>query len=343
MIDLHTHTNISDGTDTVKELLENANNINLEVLSITDHDTTDAYYDVIKLRDLFKGIIIPGVELKAYYDGMPLEVLGYGIDHTKININRNAVFDMQVDCLEEFKNIGRSLGLKFDENIQVSKTDSRRKYASFTFAEELLKHKENESILLSIGPMFSQTEFYRVHASNKKSMFYYDESKLGITIEKAIDMIHNAGGLAFLAHPLIYPYEKDKFEEVEYILKNYKLEDKIITKEDIDQLVIKKLGDSKELSFNFISFDNVPLLISLALLFKITFAFNVVLFVITALSYPITSLKIFVSEDIVYVSYISKFSIACTGAMKDIKRINEKAIKLISELILFIKNSPFLL
>ena len=32
MIDLHTHTNISDGTDTVKELLENANNINLEVL-----------------------------------------------------------------------------------------------------------------------------------------------------------------------------------------------------------------------------------------------------------------------------------------------------------------------
>lgn len=224
MIDLHTHTNISDGTDTVKELLENANNINLEVLSITDHDTTDAYYDVIKLRDLFKGIIIPGVELKAYYDGIPLEVLGYGIDHTKININRNAVFDMQVDCLEEFKNIGRSLGLKFDENIQVSKTDSRRKYASFTFAEELLKHKENESILLSIGPMFSQTEFYRVHASNKKSIFYYDESKLGITIEKAIDMIHNAGGLAFLAHPLIYPYEKDKFEEIEHILKTYNLD-----------------------------------------------------------------------------------------------------------------------
>ena len=224
MIDLHTHTNISDGTDTVKELLENANNINLEVLSITDHDTTDAYYDVIKLRDLFKGIIIPGVELKAYYDGMPLEVLGYGIDHTKININRNAVFDMQVDCLEEFKNIGRSLGLKFDENIQVSKTDSRRKYASFTFAEELLKHKENETILLSIGPMFTQTEFYRVHASNKKSIFYYDESKLGITIEKAIDMIHSAGGLAFLAHPLIYPYEKDKFEEIEHILKTYNLD-----------------------------------------------------------------------------------------------------------------------
>ena len=224
MIDLHTHTNISDGTDTVKELLENANNINLEVLSITDHDTTDAYYEVIKLRDLFKGIIIPGVELKAYYDGMPLEVLGYGIDHTKININRNAVFDMQVDCLEEFKNIGRSLGLKFDENIQVSKTDSRRKYASFTFAEELLKHKENESILLSIGPMFTQTEFYRVHASNKKSIFYYDESKLGITIEKAIDMIHSAGGLAFLAHPLIYPYEKDKFEEIEHILKTYNLD-----------------------------------------------------------------------------------------------------------------------
>jgi len=42
------------------------------------------------------------------------------------------------------------------------------------FAEELLKHKENEEILLSIGPEFNETSFYRVHTSNKNSVFYYD-------------------------------------------------------------------------------------------------------------------------------------------------------------------------
>lgn len=224
MIDLHTHTCVSDGTDTPEEILANAETTKLEILSITDHDTTEGYKNIKELRKLFSGIIIPGVELKAFYDGIPVEVLGYGIDPSKINVNRDNVFEMQIDCLNEFKERGRKLGLKFDENIEVSKTDSRRKYASFTFADELLKHKENESIILSIGPMFTQTEFYRIHASNKKSIFYYDESKFGISIEEAIDMVHNAGGLAFLAHPLLYPYDKDKFEAVEDIIKKYDLD-----------------------------------------------------------------------------------------------------------------------
>ena len=224
MIDLHTHTCVSDGTDTPQEILTNAETTKLEILSITDHDTTEGYKNIKELRNLFSGIIIPGVELKAFYDGIPVEVLGYGIDPSKINVNRDNVFEMQIDCLNEFKERGRKLGLKFDENIEVSKTDSRRKYASFTFADELLKHKENESIILSIGPMFTQTEFYRIHASNKKSIFYYDESKFGISIEEAIDMVHNAGGLALLAHPLLYPYDKDKFEAVEEIIKKYDLD-----------------------------------------------------------------------------------------------------------------------
>lgn len=224
MIDLHTHTCVSDGTDTPQEILTNAETTKLEILSITDHDTTEGYKNIKELRKLFSGIIIPGVELKAFYDGIPVEVLGYGIDPSKINVNRDNVFEMQIDCLNEFKERGRKLGLKFDENIEVSKTDSRRKYASFTFADELLKHKENESIILSIGPMFTQTEFYRIHASNKKSIFYYDESKFGISIEEAIDMVHNAGGLAFLAHPLLYPFAKEKFEAVEDIIKKYDLD-----------------------------------------------------------------------------------------------------------------------
>lgn len=224
MIDLHTHTNFSDGTDSLEELLQNAEKTKLEILSITDHDTTEGYKEIGKYRNIFSGIIIPGVELKAFYNGIPIEVLGYGVDYTKIKVNRDNVFDMQIDCLKDFKERARKLGLKFDENVEVSKTDSRRKYASFIFADELLKYKENEKILLSIGPMFTQTEFYRVHASNKKSIFYYDESKFGISIEQAIELIHNAGGLAFLAHPLLYPYDKDKYEEIEYIMKNYNID-----------------------------------------------------------------------------------------------------------------------
>lgn len=43
MIDLHIHTSHSDGTDTVEELLKNAEKKHIEVISITDHDSIDTY------------------------------------------------------------------------------------------------------------------------------------------------------------------------------------------------------------------------------------------------------------------------------------------------------------
>ena len=48
MIDLHTHTNHSDGTWDTKRLLEEAEKIKLEVLAITDHDTLDAHFERLK-------------------------------------------------------------------------------------------------------------------------------------------------------------------------------------------------------------------------------------------------------------------------------------------------------
>lgn len=48
MIDLHLHTNCSDGTDTVEELLEKAEQNKLEIISITDHDSIGCIYRVRK-------------------------------------------------------------------------------------------------------------------------------------------------------------------------------------------------------------------------------------------------------------------------------------------------------
>lgn len=48
MIDLHLHTNHSDGIDSVEELLENAERQKIEIISITDHNSVDAYYELEK-------------------------------------------------------------------------------------------------------------------------------------------------------------------------------------------------------------------------------------------------------------------------------------------------------
>ncbi len=50
MIDLHMHTKYSDGTDDIPEFLKNAQNANLDIISITDHNTVKGYFKLEKMN-----------------------------------------------------------------------------------------------------------------------------------------------------------------------------------------------------------------------------------------------------------------------------------------------------
>ena len=63
MIDLHIHSNNSDGTDSVEDILKKAQEIGVNCISITDHDNCDAY-DIlkkVKINELYTGKIIKGI------------------------------------------------------------------------------------------------------------------------------------------------------------------------------------------------------------------------------------------------------------------------------------------
>lgn len=226
MIDLHTHTNYSDGTDTVEELLKNAEKKGLEIISITDHDSVGAYFEIENnpsLRKIFSGKILPGCEMKTYYRKVPIEVLAYGIDFKKLEIHKSDVDKMQVEVLEKYKRICDELGLKYDDKeLYVDRENPKKQWASFSLANELLRYEENKEIIDRIGS-FTPTTFYRVHQSNDKSPFYFDETTALIDINETIKRIHDAGGLAFLAHGFLYPFD-NKVEVLEEILKNTQID-----------------------------------------------------------------------------------------------------------------------
>ena len=87
MIDLHMHTTYSDGTESCSTVLKKCQEKNLDVISITDHNTALVYKELEKtdIPSLFKGHIIPGIELNTKALNIPIEVLGYGIDYKKMN------------------------------------------------------------------------------------------------------------------------------------------------------------------------------------------------------------------------------------------------------------------
>ena len=82
MIDLHIHTNNSDGSDSVIEVLKKAEKLGLKTISITDHDTCRAYEELenIDVKKYYSGDIIKGVELRCFYNRRIIELLGYNIN-----------------------------------------------------------------------------------------------------------------------------------------------------------------------------------------------------------------------------------------------------------------------
>ena len=220
MIDLHLHTTYSDGTDSLSELLENAEKQKLDIISITDHNSVGAYLELEKvpqLRKKFSGEIIIGSEIKSSFDNTNIEILTYGIDYNKLNIKKEDRNQVQNDILKHFIKVAKNFNIKLDENIKTDSSDPDRIYSSWVFCDEVLKYKENEEILKQFGNI-DRISFYRCHESNKNSPFYYDTSIYYDDCQTLINKIHDCGGLAFLAHGLLYAFDNNR-ESIEKILK----------------------------------------------------------------------------------------------------------------------------
>lgn len=85
-IDLHTHTNRSDGTFAAAELIEIASNRGLDVVAITDHDTTEGIDEAAAAGATLGVEVVPGVELSAEYQGTSVHVLCYWMDPSDVEL-----------------------------------------------------------------------------------------------------------------------------------------------------------------------------------------------------------------------------------------------------------------
>jgi predicted metal-dependent phosphoesterase TrpH len=77
-IDLHTHSNVSDGTDTPTELVRNAKTAGLSAVALTDHDTFDGLDEAVAEGERIGVRVIRGMELSCQNSGMSIHLLMYG-------------------------------------------------------------------------------------------------------------------------------------------------------------------------------------------------------------------------------------------------------------------------
>jgi len=231
MIDMHMHTTHSDGTDSTVEILKNCNKANLEVISITDHNSVMAYYDLenIDIKKYYQGKIITGCEFTINYNNNMIEVLGYGFDYKKINnylkencspkqINKNSkiMYKRLVSKIKE-------LNLKFnEENIKITEDEFSKGIFGWQVWDELRKYNENiKKINEDIWESYAK--FFRNSLTNSKSILFVNYLEFRPSLNEIIDLIHENGGLAFLAHPFQYKYDETK-ELLNEIVNNYNID-----------------------------------------------------------------------------------------------------------------------
>jgi len=189
MIDLHSHTSASDGTFSPKELVNLAKSVGIEAIAITDHDTIEGLPEALE-EGKKKGIeVIPGVEISIDHQPGSMHVLGLFLD-IKSNKLNEYLTDLQTSrssrnpqIIEKLNELGLTITME-----EVQKISGGGQVGRPHIAAALLKNEYVRSIQQAFDKYLK-----------KGATAYFERHRL--TRERAVEMIHDAGGLVILAHP----------------------------------------------------------------------------------------------------------------------------------------------
>lgn len=202
MIDLHTHSKVSDGILNPKDLIFYGASKGVSIMALTDHDTVDGLEEAQNAADE-KGILfVPGVELNVEWPTGEFHLLGLGLNNISASLkdiieklqkgreNRNLeiVKKMQADGYD----------VCYDEIITMAGSSciGRPHFAQYFIQKKLVKNR--------------QQAFDKFLAKGRP--YYVD--RFGCNLQEAINAIQESNGAAVLAHPLSLYVSWGKIEGV---------------------------------------------------------------------------------------------------------------------------------
>lgn len=222
IIDLHVHTNISDGVYSPKEVIDMAIKNNVKVLAITDHDTIAAYTEELVMYARQNNImLIPAVEISTKIDKCGIHVLGYNFSlndenlKNSLNLLRNSRHIYLSKVSKKLEKLGYHVNFeKLDKIETVTKTH---------IASDVINNNLNQPLLIKrFGHIPNNGEFIETIMNEGCPAYVKKET---ITPAEAANLIRSAGGKAVLAHPIAYKYEDGLNEnDILDLIKNMKVD-----------------------------------------------------------------------------------------------------------------------
>ncbi len=188
-VDLHTHTNFSDGFYSPVELLKKAKENGIGIISITDHDSVSGVKEARKISDLIGIEIIPGLEISTEIGDNEIHILGYFVDPDNKELERYLVFFRE----ERYKRAIRIVEKLNSLGIQLTMDD-----VLFQSKNSAIGRPHIAQAMQNKGLVNSFFEAFNKYIGNKGPAF---EKKVHLSPQSACKIINDAGGLSFIAHP----------------------------------------------------------------------------------------------------------------------------------------------
>ena len=203
-IDLHIHTNKSDGLLSPKEIIDEAKRKQVQTIAIADHDTVEAYTDEVYNYAKHNGIeLITAVEISTKTKKCGIHVLGYNIDTSNKYLNESLkkIRNARHDYLH---NVANKLN-KMNYILNINKLDMIEVVTKAHIAMDIISNKTNEKQLLKqFGHIPSKGEFIETIMNENCPTYVKKET---VTPKEAAEIIRKAGGKVVLAHPVAYVHE----------------------------------------------------------------------------------------------------------------------------------------
>jgi predicted metal-dependent phosphoesterase TrpH len=194
VIDLHLHTNVSDGAFSPAALVRACSEAGLQVISVTDHDTTEGWTEAQTASSAAGIEFIPGVEVTAVHDDRDVHVLGYfptlqaPLLESFLDEQRRDRVRRVREMVARLAALGIDLQLDVGELLGDAGTNPRRSVGRPLIADTLIAR----------GYVANRNEAFDRYLGQGRPAFV---PRRGATPEDVIGLITAAGGLPSLAHP----------------------------------------------------------------------------------------------------------------------------------------------
>jgi 3',5'-nucleoside bisphosphate phosphatase len=191
-IDLHTHSNCSDGTLTPVELVNLAATAGVEVMALTDHDTVAGLEDAQRAATAQGLKLVPGVEISASWRAQAIHVLGLWIDPSA---------PLLLSVLHAQADLRRARMRKICGRLEKLKLPGGELLATVEMHPGVPTRAHLARALVAKGHVESADAAFRKYLGKGKSAYVATEWP---SLESVIGWICAAGGVASLAHPTRY-------------------------------------------------------------------------------------------------------------------------------------------